>query len=168
MPKTHPKPLGVITPMDIQRFEKYVDRTPGHGPKGDCWIWVGSRDEGGYGKFYLNGSAVLAHRFAFISKHGETEKLILHTCDNPPCVNGLHAYSGSTADNGRDMTERKRCPDRHGERNPCSKVSDSQREEIRKLYATGAYSYRALGKSFGLHNSTIRDITTHGRLRKRG
>mgnify|MGYP001945381854 FL=1 len=49
-------------------------------------------------------------------------------------------------------TERKRIPKEKDRR---IKLTDEQREEIRKLYATGLYSQRKLAKKFGVSRRTI-------------
>jgi HNH endonuclease/NUMOD4 motif len=44
-----------------------------------------------------------------------------------------------------------------GERNSSAKLSDQQVEEIKALYATGEWTYRALAARFGVGQSTIGD-----------
>lgn len=38
-----------------ESFEAKVDRTHGHGPKGDCWAWNGSKNNHGYGRMRNKG-----------------------------------------------------------------------------------------------------------------
>jgi len=76
----------------------------GHG----CWEWTGSIDKDGYGQIHLHGKTIRAHRFAYMLVNGETpdNKHVLHTCDNPACVNPNHLWLGTNQDNVDDR-ERK-------------------------------------------------------------
>ncbi len=87
-----------------------------------CWEWQGSTrghtltptlsnpTERGYGLFWLHGKTVRAHRFAYELIYGfvPADALILHACDNPPCVNPLHLSPSTHAENMRQMAERGR------------------------------------------------------------
>ena len=88
----------------LTRFWEKVWRTS------SCWIWLGSRDNGGYGTFHFKGKLVRAHRFSWELINGPipNNKLILHKCDNPPCINPNHLYVGDYKDNMRDAQLRGR------------------------------------------------------------
>lgn len=79
------------TPKDLQRFLAKVEKT------GNCWIWIGSIDKGGYGLFGItvskyNHKMVLAHRFCYeLFKEDIPKGLTLdHLCRNRACVNPDH------------------------------------------------------------------------------
>jgi HNH endonuclease len=94
-----------------ERFWKYVDKTPGHGPKGDCWIWTGKVFVKSYGIFTIKGKRVRAHRLAHELQTGApiAEGLkVLHECDNPACVRGEHLFTGTQSDNIRMAVQRGR------------------------------------------------------------
>lgn len=99
-----------ISPM-LDRFWGYIKKTS------TCWLWIGRRDIDGYGMFSRTKEyAVRAHRFSYeLHKGPALGFMILHTCDNPPCVNPEHLYSGTLLDNARDKSVRQRI---HGKRNP--------------------------------------------------
>lgn len=92
------------------RFHPRVDKTPGQGPRGDCWEWVGARNRQGYGKCWLDGKNILAHRVAYLLENGAIDDslMILHSCDNPPCCNPGHLREGTVTDNMQDCVDRRR------------------------------------------------------------
>ena len=78
-----------------------------------CWEWKAGANGEGYGVFYPNGAIggpVRAHRYSYEITHGAIEpgKLILHSCDNPRCVNPHHLRQGTQSDNLMDREKRKR------------------------------------------------------------
>lgn len=101
-------------PME-ERFWKKVNK---HGPvvtgmRTRCWEWIGNLSSTGYGVIALPGRGsprVLAHRYSYELKHGPFDKslFVLHHCDNPLCVRPSHLYTGSQAQNMRDMKVRGR------------------------------------------------------------
>ncbi len=58
----------------------------------DCWEWLASRGESGYGRLRFNGKEVKAHRYAYELLVGPIpEGLDLdHLCRNRGCVNPRH------------------------------------------------------------------------------
>lgn len=100
-----------ISGTDRKRFESKVDRSGGPNA---CHQWTGCRLPSGHGKFRLNGRMELAHRVAWILAGNEitTEKpQVLHNCpggDLPACCNERHLWSGTQADNNRDMARKGR------------------------------------------------------------
>lgn len=94
----------------IHRFRAKIDTRPGHGPWGDCHLWLGAKDADGYGRFAFEGHMVPAHSFSWELAHGEMPKGLLgcHKCDNPPCVNEVHIFPGTHADNNADTRAKGR------------------------------------------------------------
>lgn len=80
----------------------------------ECIEWWGTRDAKGYGvKHVTDGTGrkmKKAHRLIYEECFGPIpgDLLVLHHCDNPPCVNPEHLHLGTPADNVREMLERGR------------------------------------------------------------
>ena len=88
-----------------ERFLEFVKKTH------SCWIWKGHILWDGYGQFRgYNSLKMRAHRFSFeYYKHKIPEGMqVLHTCDNPKCVNPEHLFIGTHKDNMHDMTMKGR------------------------------------------------------------
>jgi hypothetical protein len=97
------------------RFRKYVGPTTAAG----CVLWIGCTNDDGYGLIgsgTSKGHNSLAHRLAYEIHIGPIPDgiLVLHSCDNPPCINVAHLFLGTQGDNIADMLakgrQRKRVP----------------------------------------------------------
>jgi len=68
-----------------------------------CWVWLGARTVNGYGKMYLAGQLVVAHRIGWLLyKAPLTDGLCLnHICMNKDCVNPDHLEEVTIAENTR-------------------------------------------------------------------
>jgi hypothetical protein len=91
-----------------ERFNSHISDTP-H-PKG-CKVWKSRKSEKGYGEFFVDGKKQRATRWLMEQKLGRPltrEELVLHTCDNPPCVNEDHLYLGNHSQNAKDKYSRGR------------------------------------------------------------
>lgn len=76
-----------------------------------CHVWQGCRDWNGYGKFFFQYKSYMAHRLAWQVANGApipNGMYVMHTCDNPPCINPEHLVLGTAADNSRDMVQKGR------------------------------------------------------------
>ena len=66
-----------------------------------CWEWLGAINSDGYGNIRIHKRTVSAHRVAFFIKNRFIKGLVLHSCNNPGCVNPRHLSTGTQSDNMR-------------------------------------------------------------------
>jgi hypothetical protein len=59
---------------------------------GDCIVWTGSCQRGGYGQFNTGKTMVLAHRYNYVRQYGPIPEglQVDHLCRNRHCVNPGH------------------------------------------------------------------------------
>lgn len=93
-----------------ERFWNFVNPIPDK-----CWEWKGKRDKQGYGVISVPPTIrpcreLRAHRVSFEIKYGVIAPgiLVLHKCDNPPCVNWDHLFDGTYKDNILDAIAKNR------------------------------------------------------------
>jgi len=133
-------------------------------PFSDCHFWTGSTKKFGHGALSSgNNTWVFAHRFSYEMKNGPVPegKFVLHHCDNPACVNPEHLYVGDKKDNAKDRENRNRGNHASGVSHGRSKLSASQVRDIRDEFDTGKYSFRQLGKIYGVDGKSIADIVDY-------
>ena len=87
----------------IERFDAMIDRS------GDCHVWTGTKTKDGYGVFFVAGKTLLAHRLQqALSGGNPAAEVVMHTCDNPYCVNADHLEDGTHKANMADMDAKGR------------------------------------------------------------
>jgi DNA-binding transcriptional regulator YiaG len=146
-----------------ERLNKHVKIDPDTG----CWVWIGAKGSGGgYGLIKVGPKLMLAHRASYMEYVGDIPEgmLILHRCDNPPCINPEHLFAGTWADNMRDMVAKGR--DKHGdtrgEKNGQHKLNLAEIEQIRDLLEWGMKQH-VIAQAFGVSRSNIAMIKS-GRI----
>lgn len=127
----------------------------------ECWEWTGVIIKDGYGQFHHKGANLLAHRVIFAVTHGRCDgpARICHTCDNPPCCNPNHLWSGTQKENTQDMINKGRRVSSAGEMNPNAKLNTNQVIEIRNQHKAGA-SNKDLAAKYGIGLNTLYEIIT--------
>lgn len=139
------------------KFEQRILRGDG------CWLWQGSKLPRGYGKFHpalrVN---IYAHRFAWELEHDRSvpEGLdVMHSCDNPSCVNPAHLSAGTRDDNMQDCAAKGRSVSRppRGEVHRDHVLTADDVREIRAARAGGT-AVRTLVQRYGVSDTRIRKI----------
>jgi hypothetical protein len=100
-----------VEPVPIRAFRVPFWERVDVGRPGDCWEWRGYRPLDGYGRYQHKGRKQLAHRVSWELHHGAPapdDLEVMHSCDNPPCVNPAHLSLGTHVDNMRDGASRGR------------------------------------------------------------
>lgn len=75
-----------------------------------CWVLRTPNQPGGYGYANWDGVRWLAHRLAYTLWKGPIPDglLVCHSCDNPPCVNPEHLWTGDHKGNSQDIVTKGR------------------------------------------------------------
>lgn len=139
------------------RFWKYV--TPGD--TNDCWIWQGSKCRDGYGQMKMTNDGIESTRRATavsLELHGVNVpkgSMVMHTCDNPPCVNPNHLRVGTAKENNLDRSLKGRWRGRQTKRGV--PLTSEEVREIRSRYSQG-FSPNSIAASFGISASNVRSI----------
>lgn len=133
----------------------------------ECWLWTASCVAGGYGQIGRGGrrgANVMAHRLSYELSVGPIPpgRVVMHSCDTPPCVNPAHLVLGTQRDNLADMRAKDRQgpgsgPKLRGEDGPNAKLDWPRVREIRAAYANGVRQID-LAAQFGVGQSTISGI----------
>jgi hypothetical protein len=156
---------------EINKFWSKTKTIPGS----DCLWWTGLKNYSGYGLHLYKGHKWRSHRLAFELTNGPflKEKHILHSCDNPSCVNPAHLSMGTHADNMRQRHERGRYNFNYngnhylqkdstvvrGSNNGRSVINEAIALSIRKDFAEKKFrSKAAMARSYGVSITIIKTV----------
>jgi hypothetical protein len=105
---------GIEPPLspEYRRFLTCVEKKEDTG----CWVWRGYTYVSGYGGYFDGEKRRRAHRASWELANGPIPDgmLVLHRCDNRPCVNPDHLFLGTDSDNRRDCVAKNRTNQKRG------------------------------------------------------
>lgn len=143
-----------------QRFDKAADKS------GDCWLWMGAKDQRGYGFIHHDGKNRRAHCVSYELHSGPIPDglFVCHACDNPSCVNPSHLFLGTAKDNYWDARRKGRIPvicgpDNRGALNGSAKITEASVQEIRKL-RSGGMKLLSIAELFGISRTQVHNIVS--------
>lgn len=149
-------PLESLDMATVERFWKCVDVA---GPD-ECWNWRGTSSHG-YGKFTLrtpNGSQQhMAHRVAYLLHYRAlpTNLVVMHSCDNPRCVNFAHLSLGTDLLNTIDASAKGRM--HPGAKTFGAVLTDDIARHIRTCSDLGE-GINSIARRIGHHRRTVADV----------
>ncbi len=121
-----------------------------------CWVCPISHLPFGYSWFGAFGKHDYAHRWAYRLFVSDIPSglCVLHTCDNPHCVNPGHLWTGTNAENAHDRYAKER-------NGRTCKLTKADVLHIHYCRENTGMSQAAIGQLFDVHFATIRKII-HG------
>jgi hypothetical protein len=145
---------------DAEVLRRFWSKVEQHSPS-ECWPWRGCRNAKGYGRLAAHGRFLRAARVSWViafDREIPDGHLVLHRCDNPPCVNPSHLSIGTYRDNMRDAKLRGRLPSNleawRGEQSYRTRLTDN---DIRIIRAS-TDRHAAIAARYGLNRSTVSKI----------
>lgn len=158
-----------MTERQKHQFLANVDKLSGvrvETQTSDCWIWDGCKDKAGYGKYQTDWANQLGttfvHRIAYhLFKEpflpASRDKVIMHLCDTPACVNPDHLQLGTQLENIKDRDTKGRQKIKRGVENNFAKFTMKQIEEIHILRLQGN-QIKDIAELYECARHTIADI----------
>jgi DNA-binding CsgD family transcriptional regulator len=144
--------------MDLEKFLERVDRT------GDCWMWTGTLNNGGYGVLSVKGISMRAHRLSWELHNGRIPDgpgyhgtVVAHKCDVRACVNPAHLFLTDQSGNLLDCREKGRAYKAFGEEAGRAVLTEKDVEQIRARALSGE-ERGSIAKDFGITNQSVVDI----------
>lgn len=127
-----------------------------------CWLWVGGKSSNGYGVIGAGGKGgkhLSAHRLSYEMHTGTIPDgyVVMHSCDNPACVNPDHLSIGSPKDNTLDALVKQRLKTIYGKgvANRGARLTD---DDVRYIKNNPHLRGCDLADKFKVSRATITDI----------
>lgn len=130
------------------------------GPKKECWEVISHKSKGSeefdvYPRMTYKGKRQKVSRVIYMLIHKKEIKkgnVVMHTCDNPACINPKHLIEGTQKENVLDMINKERGV------NPPRTYDLSSDVVLQVFNSSKPYSY--LSEKYNISKQTISDIKT--------
>lgn len=167
--------MYTFLPLPKGSADRFRRAVPSGLPPTACWPWSGILDTCGYGKLFIRGKYIGAHRVALalsLDREIQAGKHVLHSCHNRACCNPAHLREGTHLENIREAVAHgsfSRLPKgaawwaihgheaRGGEKNGNARLTAQQVVEIRRRAAAGEVK-ADLAREFRVEWVTINKI----------
>jgi hypothetical protein len=131
-------------------IDRFWAKTNKNAPNG-CWEWTGSKSPWGYPNFRDDG-VIGGHIWAYKHFKGPVPKghVVMHTCDNPGCVNPDHLLLGTLTQNSQDMLHKGRSGNAKLKPTQVRNIADRLRSKAPKWSL-----YKPIADEFGVTENMI-------------
>lgn len=122
-----------------------------------CWLWIGHRNNNGYGTLSLPGQRnKYAHRVSYEVHKGPIPEgmSVCHRCDTPACINPDHLFLGTHQENMQDAAAKGRAK-QPAPRGGLAHHNHKLTPEQVRLIRTSPLSANALRKQLGVAHWTV-------------
>jgi hypothetical protein len=127
----------------------------------NCILHTGMLFSDGYGAVFdpTDRKIKKAHRISYCIYNSLTlsaiaDRVVMHKCDTPSCINPLHLQLGTVLDNNADRQAKGRSSDRRGANCPTAKLTPALVREIRVAHGTCIQ----IGKRYGVSAKCVNNI----------
>lgn len=156
----HGLPAAFVRAVENDQEKRFWSKVNRLGDE-DCWEWTAVRNADGYGRFQLYRKIVSSHRASYLMFCGPIPSgmVVMHTCDNPPCVNPAHLVLGTQLENVRDCAAKNRRANLKGEAHGMAFLTEKIVNAIRDAVASG-FSQAEMGRAFGIRKGLVCDLVS--------
>jgi len=109
--------------VNIPAIERFLAKVEITGREAEaCWVWQGGTNDAFYGRFFLDGQLVYAHRFSYEFFVGPIPdgQVLDHLCLNPGCVRPSHLEAVTQREN---LMRGDTIPRAHAEGRDCGQAA---------------------------------------------
>ena len=140
----------------------FWDRVYAHVKRNHAWgclEFTGHKDECGYGRINKDGRLVRIHRAVWERDRGEIPvgMVVMHSCDNPCCIDPEHLFLGTQSDNVADMNRKGRHHKVRGTGFKSAKLTEGVIPSIRKRLNSGE-TCASIARDHRVSEELIRNI----------
>ena len=138
--KDYPKEL------DEKTLDRLFDKVS-VGLPSECWEWIASTNQDGYGQFWVEDERYRAHRLMYSLINGGVSKgkVLDHLCRNTACVNPFHLEEVSQRANihrGETNANKTNCPQGHPYNKENTYISPEGKRQCRTCQRERNRNYR--------------------------